>query len=550
MNHDDNAQQNDSAEKMATGRTSRSRKRWIVAAVVIVVLAAVASIFIFMRDAGRTSTAGRPVPEPTLDPFGRSGSETSTTPRPGEMIVTIPADKLQNAQLKIEEATLQQGVAVAAGMRATGTVQSNAYKEIPVLPIAGGIVRQVKAELGDRVQTGQPLAVIFSTQLAEAQTAYLKVMADLEEHHQHHRRTVELVELGAASREELEQATAKYKMAQAELASARQRLLLLGMTEKRIADLSAPDKVAPLITVESPSSGTVISRSVNTGEVVMEGKELFRVADLSSVWVMGQVYENDFALVRLGAQASITASAYPGKTFTGRVSYIDPRVDPATRTAQVRIEVANPSEMLRLGMFVDVRFGDAPPTSGQAVMVPRSAVQSLGAKQVVYVATSESGVFIQRDVTAGAEAGGLVAVYSGLSAGERVVTEGSFLLRAESFKVNPAQLAASSTPAPTQSQPRTAKQESGTPVQSIEIVLSEKGFEPSTIKLKRDIPARLTFVRKIEETCATEVIIADFGINRDLPFNKPVVVEFTPNKTGEFSFACEMNMVGGKIVVR
>lgn len=548
MNDDDNAQQNDGAEKMATVKTGRSRKRWIIAAVVIVALAAVASIFIFMRDASRTSTAGRPVPEPTIDPLGRSGSATATTPRPGEMIVTIPTDKLQNAQLKIEEATIQQGVAVVAGMRATGVVQSNAYKEIPVLPIAGGIVRQVKAELGERVQTGQPLAVIFSTQLAEAQAAYLKMLADLEEHHQHHRRTVELVEIGAASREELEQATARYKMAQAELASARQMLLLLGMTEKRIDDLRAPDKISPLITVESPSSGTVISRSVNIGEVVMEGKELFRVADLSSVWVMGQVYENDFASVRLGAQATITTPAYSGKTFTGRVSYIDPRVDTATRTAQVRIEVANPSEMLRLGMFVDLIFGDAPQPGKQAVMVPRSAIQSLGAKQVVYVATREPGQFIQREVKAGAEAGGLVAVYSGLSAGEKVVTEGSFLLRAESFKVNPAQLA--DPPAPALPQTQEAKQENGARVQSIEIVVSENGFEPSTIKLKRDIPARLTFVRKVEETCATEVVIADFGITRDLPLNKSVVIEFTPNKAGEFSFACDMKMIGGKIVVR
>jgi hypothetical protein len=278
----------------------------------------------------------------------------------------------------------------------------------------------------------------------------------------------------------------------------------------------------------------------------MEGKELFRIADLSSVWVMGQIYENDFALVRVGTQAAVTTPAFPGRTFTGRVSYIDPRVDPATRTAQVRIEVANPSEMLRLGMFVDVRLGDAPSQSGQAVMVPRSAVQSLGAKQVVYVATSEPGVFIQRDVTTGAEAGGTVAVYSGLNAGERVVTEGSFLLRAESFKLNPSQLGS----APSRSEPREAKQENEAGIQTVNIVVSEKGFEPSTIRLKRDIPARLTFVRKIEETCATEVVIADFGITRDLPLNKSVVIEFTPNKTGEFNFACEMNMVGGKIVVR
>ncbi|MEW6207842.1 MAG: efflux RND transporter periplasmic adaptor subunit [Acidobacteriota bacterium] len=548
MNQDDNAQQN--AEKMAAGKTSRLRKQWVVVALAIIGVAAVASMFIILRPATRSSTAGRAVAEPTIDPFGRSGSMPSTTPRPGEMIVTITADKLRNAQLKIEEATLQQSVSAAGGMRATGVVQSNAYKEIPVLPIAGGIVRQVRAELGERVQAGQPLAVIFSTELAEAQTAYLKMLADVEEHHQHHRRTIELVEIGAASREELEQATARYKTAQAELASARQRLLLLGMTEKRIDDLRSPEKVAPLITVESPASGTVISRSVNVGEVVMEGKELFRVADLSSVWVIGQVYENDFALVRTGTQAAITAPAFPGKTFTGRVSYIDPRVDPATRTAQVRVEVSNPSEMLRLGMFVDVRLGDTPPSGSQAVMVPRSAVQSLGAKQVVYVATGETGVFIQRDVTTGAETNGLVPVYSGLTAGERVVTEGSFLLRAESFKLNPAQTSASSAETSAGMHQHASEQEPAEKIRTIRIEVSEKGFEPSTIRLKKGVLARLIFVRKVEVTCATEVVIEEFGIKQELPLNEPAQVELTPNKAGEFSFACGMNMIRGKIVVR
>jgi RND family efflux transporter MFP subunit len=548
MTKDEGQMTNENTQQNA-GKTRSLRRGWIVAAVVIIAVAAVAAMFIFLRSAGRSSTAGRRVEEPTIDPFGRSGSPTGTTPRPGEMLVTIAADKLQNAQLKIEEATTGQGAVAASGMRVTGTVQSNAYKEIPVLPIAGGIIRQVKAELGDRIRAGQPLAVLFSAALAEAQAAYLKMLADVEEHHQHHRRTIELVELGAASREELEQATARYKMAQAELASARQRLLLLGMTEKRVDDLRSPDKVAPLITIESPSSGTVISRSVNVGEVVMEGKELFRVADLSSVWVIGQVYENDFALIRTGMRAAITAPAFPGKTFTGRVSYIDPRVDPATRTAQVRVEVPNPSEMLRIGMFVDVNFGSAP-QQNQAVMVPRSAVQSLGAKQVVYVATGEVGVFIQRDVNAGAETNGLVPVYSGLSAGERVVTEGSFLLRAESFKLNPAQTSAPPAEANTAMHQHANEQEPAEKIRTIRIGVTEKGFEPSTIRLKKGVLAKLIFVRKVEVTCATEVVIEAFGIKRELPLNEPAQVELTPNEAGEFSFACGMNMIRGKIIVR
>jgi len=195
-----------------------------------------------------------------------------------------------------------------------------------------------------------------------------------------------------------------------------------------------------MLRVVAPVSGAVISRTVNGGEVVATGKELFRVADLSSVWVIGQVYEKDLASVREGTAAVVTTPAYSGKSFNGRVSYIDPRIDPQTRTAQVRIEVSNPGEMLRIGMYVDVVLGaPAPPGTGSGVTVPKAAVQTIGSKQVVFVATDQPGVFIQREVIAGPESGGQVLVYSGVSAGERVVTEGSFLLRAESLKQKPDQ---------------------------------------------------------------------------------------------------------------
>src|SRR5262249_12358833 len=185
---------------------------------------------------------------------------------------------------------------------------------------------------------------------------------------------------------------------------------------------------------------------------------LFRVADLSTVWVIGQIYEKDFAEARVGAPVVITAPAYPGRTFAGRVSYIDPRVDPQTRTAQIRVEVKNPRETFKLGMFVDVNFGgtEADETGRQTVVsLPGSAVQMIGAKQVVFVVTDQAGVFAQREISAGAESNGITPIYAGLNVGERVVSEGSFLLRAESLKLNPAQLTASKTPSAAPSQATT-----------------------------------------------------------------------------------------------
>lgn len=535
-------------------------KRWVVIAVVLLAAVAIAVTWLLTRGSSQGPVAGRPVPAPAGEsvPAPPGAASTGTTARPGETVVTLSPDKLENAQLKTEVVTEQTGMpsAGAAGVRTTGTVQSNAYKEVPVFPIAGGIVRQINVELGAKVSRGQTLATILSTELADAQAAYLRVAAEVEEHHQHHNRTVDLVELGAASREELEQATSMYKTAQASLASARERLLLLGLSEKQIEDLRAAQKFPkPLIAVESPASGSLVGRGVNTGEVVMQGKEMFRVADLSSVWVIAQIYEKDFQTVNIATPAAITASAYPGRTFNGRVSYIDPRVDPQTRTAQVRIELANPREVLRLGMFVDVNFSGAVQgaSSAQTVpAVPRSAVQTVGAKQVVYVATDRPGSFVQREVSTGQEVNGMLPVYNGVSAGERVVTEGSFLLRAESLKLNPAQStapasAASSEPA---DQAQAASRELEAGVQAVSVKVTDKGFQPGRIELKRGIPARLTFVREIEETCATSIMIPEFNIKQDLPLKEPVVLEFMPAKTGVFDFTCGMKMLSGKIVVR
>ncbi|MEK6289538.1 MAG: efflux RND transporter periplasmic adaptor subunit [Acidobacteriota bacterium] len=537
-------------------------KRWVVVAVVLLAAVAIAVTWLLTRGSSPGSIAGRPVPAPTGEsvPAPPGAASTGAPPRSGEMVITLSPDKLANAQLKTEVVAEQTGMpsAGAAGIRTTGTVQSNAYKEVPVFPIAGGIVRQINIELGNKVNRGQTLATIFSSELADAEAAYLKMAAEVEEHHKHHTRTIDLVEIGAASREELEQATSMKKTAEASLASARERLILLGLSEKQIEELRTAQKFPkPLIAVESPASGTVVGRAVNTGEVVMQGKEMFRVADLSSVWVIAQIYERDFQTVNVATPAVITTSAYPGRTFNGRVSYIDPRVDPQTRTAQVRVELANPREVLRLGMFVDVNFsgGVQAAPGGQTVLaVPRSAVQTIGAKQIVYVVTDRPGSFVQREVSTGQEVNGMLPVYNGVSAGERVVTEGSFLLRAESLKLNPAQSAATASAASgepvnqAQAATRAPQQEAG--VQAVTVKVTGEGFQPDRINLRQGIPARLTFVREIEETCATSIVIPEFNIKQDLPFKEPVVLEFRPTKAGVFDFTCGMKMLSGKIVVR
>jgi RND family efflux transporter MFP subunit len=166
------------------------------------------------------------------------------------------------------------------------------------------------------------------------------------------------------------------------------------------------------------------------------GQELFVVTDLSEVWVVGDLYEQDFGNVAVGSEAGVTAPAYPGLSLRGRVSYIDPRVDAQARTAKVRVEVPNADGRLRLGMYVSLAFT----TRGgeRAVVVPQAAVQAIGERHVVYLPQKdEEGRFRQRTIRLGRPLGDAYAVLDGLRPGELVVTTGSFFLRAEAIRNNP-----------------------------------------------------------------------------------------------------------------
>ena len=300
-------------------------------------------------------------------------------------------------------------------------------------------MRSVSAELGQSVKRGQRVAIIFSNELADTQARYLTAAAVLDEHHRHHMRTMKLVEIGAASRQELEMATSQLRDAESNVAALRQKLMLLGLSAQRIDSMNSTSQISSEVNVIAPNAGTITSRSVNSGEVIEANKELMRVTDLSTVWVVGQVYEKDLATVRVGSGANVTSDAYPGQVFRGRVTYVDPKIDPATRTAQVRIEMANPRQMFKLGMYVNVAFGALGIAEKSTASVPKDAVQTINNQRVVFVATDKPTEFIMRVVRVGAESNGFYPVLEGLTVGERVVVDGSFLLRAEWMKMRATQ---------------------------------------------------------------------------------------------------------------
>jgi RND family efflux transporter MFP subunit len=407
-----------------------SRRTGLVIAVaaIAIVLVAIATWLFWPKP------VGKPVPAPRSVSFNESPQPATA----GGEKLTLTPEQLRTAQLKIETVG-EQPSSEAAGQKATGVVQANTYKETPVLSLVGGIVRGVSAELGQKVKKGQRVAVVFSNELSEVQSRYLAGFAALDEHHKHHLRTIKLVEIGAASRQDLEIATSQYREAEANLANLRQKLILLGMTTQRIESLNSTSQISSEVTVPSPSSGTVTSRTVNPGEVIEANKELMRITDLSTVWVVGQVYERDLATVGVGSSANVSSDAYPGRVFRGRVSYVDPKIDPATRTAQLRIELANPRQMFKIGMYVSVGFATLGAAEKTMPTIPKDAVQAIGNQQFVFVATDRANEFILRPVRLGMESNGFYQVIEGANVGDRIVVQGSFLLRAEWLKTHPSQ---------------------------------------------------------------------------------------------------------------
>lgn len=223
---------------------------------------------------------------------------------------------------------------------------------------------------------------------------------------------------------------------QADTAAARERLLVLGLPKGKVDSLNSADQVSALLPIIAPISGTVTERDINRGEVVSANKKIATVTDLSTVWVIGQVYEKDLGKIRTGSGASVRSDSYPNELFRGTVSYIDPTLDTKTRTAQVRVELANSGEKLKIGMYVNVAFAMLGGSEKTVPLVPKEAVQTIGEKKVVFLATEDPKVFTLREVRLGEEEEGAFPVIEGLFVGDRVVTTGSFLLRAEWLKTN------------------------------------------------------------------------------------------------------------------
>jgi cobalt-zinc-cadmium efflux system membrane fusion protein len=300
-------------------------------------------------------------------------------------------------------------------LNVTGTVNPDISRQIPVISIASGRVVAIHTQIGASVKKGQLLMEVQSTDISNAFNAYLKAVNDERLARVQDERAKTLYEKGAIAKSQVEIADDGEQDAKADLLAAEQQLLVLGV-----------DKDHPSLTakVYSPATGVVIAQNVTnaaaTGVTYSGTSTAFTIADLSQVWVICDVYENDLPMVHVGQTADIRLNAYPDRVITGTIGEIDAVLDPSIRTAKVRIQVPNPDRLMRIGMFATATFHGRRPE--QHTMVPASAILHLHDRDWVYVPAGE-GKFKRIGVVAGVMVGeGNQEIISGLAVGQQVVT--------------------------------------------------------------------------------------------------------------------------------
>lgn len=309
-------------------------------------------------------------------------------------------------------------------LTATGKVQFNEDRMAHVLAPLPGQVVDLQVRVGDTVRKDQLLFSIKSREVAVLVTEYLESQRDLDLAEKTHTMTKDLFEHEAASRIAFQQAASDLAKAQSHVARAEEALHVLGLDPKEIDKTGG---LRSLIPVLAPQSGNVIERTVTPGQFVQaDSTSLLTVADVATVWVLVDVFESDIHLVHPGDKVQVTAAAYPDRPFSASVDRISDKVDPETRTLKVRLLVSNPGMLLKSEMFITASLELNERTAGMTV--PAKALLSEDDKSYIFVAKGERR-FERSLVSAVPDGSGRMRVTSGLSTGDRIVTDGALLLR-------------------------------------------------------------------------------------------------------------------------
>ena len=316
------------------------------------------------------------------------------------------------------------GYASSGQLAVAGKVQFDEDRVARVLAPLSGQVVDLQVKLGDPVRKGQALCVLSSRDAAAAAGEHIESRKDLELAEKNASMTEDLFEHQAASKMALQQAESDLAKARARVARTEEALRVLGLAVQD--DVTSFNGRVP---IRAPIAGVVIERRVTDGQFApADGTPLMTVANLDAVWVIGDLFERDLRLVRRGQPAIVTTSAYPGERFEGRVNYISESIDPASRTAKVRVSVTNPGGRLKPEMYAAVALAVA--GDERAPHVPTDAVFTENGRSFVYVELAP-GRFTRRSVEVAPGEGPSRRVLNGLRIGERIVVDGALLLRQE-----------------------------------------------------------------------------------------------------------------------
>lgn len=337
------------------------------------------------------------------------GAQTPEQKQQAEMIGHVSLSPTQRVMANVATMEAKQQ-SLSKEINAVGIVQFDQSRQARVTAwIAGRIDKLNVNTVGAFVTKNKPVAEVYSPDLLATQQEYL---------------------LAIRSRDQLKNSPIPSISQNGDglVASAKQRLMLFGVKESQIAELEKAGKPNIRLPIYTPLSGVVIEKMVQQGQYVNTGDPLFNIADLSTVWVEVEVYENEFPNIRIGQKVEIRSQSFPGKPFTGRVAFIYPFLDPKTRTVKARVEMPNPGMQLKPDMFVNAII-KVP--LGSAIVVPVTAVMDTGKRQVVWV-ESQPGMFEPRDVQVGQQTDDKIQVLSGLKPGDKVAVSGGYLIDSES----------------------------------------------------------------------------------------------------------------------
>ncbi len=313
-----------------------------------------------------------------------------------------------------------------------GTVRPNENELAEIAALVRGRVVDVYADLGQEVKAGTLLALLNSSELAMAQSSYLKAKARLHVAEQAFERAKFLLKEKVIGRGEFQRRQGEMISFRAEAREARNRLQLLGMAEKDIRQMESGETIRSFVRILAPFAGRIIARNVTRGEVVDTTEKLFVVADLSNVWVVANIPEKDIPYIHRSANrdrsVEILLSAYPHEVFRGTTTYVGDVLDPATRTMKIRVEVPNPEGLFKPEMFASVRIYSVPESN--VLTIPSTAALQDKGETVVFLQL-DSQQFARRVIKVDSESRDLLKVLDGLQEGDQVVVNGAFVLKSE-----------------------------------------------------------------------------------------------------------------------